>query len=68
MPPIPVIGLTVTMLVLLGTLLRWFIRHMGKQEEILKAMGLALYFLIQKTEDKPDSYVVDRLKDALKDD
>jgi hypothetical protein len=37
-----------------------------KQGERLKAMGLGIQFLIEKSEQKPNTYVMDRLRDALR--
>jgi hypothetical protein len=49
-----------------GILWRWMDKRTRVQDERLKAMGLAIQFLLEKSEQRPNSYVMDRLRDALK--
>jgi hypothetical protein len=54
------------MLVLLsGALWHGLSQRMRTQDERLKAMGLAIQFLVEKSEQKPNTYVMDRLRKAL---
>jgi hypothetical protein len=48
-----------------GILWRWMDKRTRVQDERLKAMGLAIQFLVEKSEQKPNTYVMDRLRKAL---
>jgi hypothetical protein len=43
----------------------WLAKRTRIQDERLKAMGLAIQFLLEKSEQKPNTYVMDRLRKAL---
>jgi len=52
-----------------GAILSFFVyllHLVAKQGERLKAMGLGIQFLIEKSELKPSTYIMDRLREALK--
>jgi hypothetical protein len=45
---------------------RWQAQRLRRQNERIKSILLGVHFLMQKSSDKPDEYVITRLRDALK--
>ena len=61
MQPIYIALISGVLVLLLG----YLVRKVVIQDERIKAMGLGIQFLIEKSEQKPNTYVMDRLRKAL---
>jgi hypothetical protein len=59
-------GMVVGWIGVVLTYWRWQSQRLRRQNERIKSILLGVHFLMQKSTDKPDEYVITRLREALK--